>query len=400
MNLQSDVCVIGNGAIGKVAALGLAQAGLNVTLLVQASGLPGLATVATAQWDVRVYALNQVARGLLSSVKVWDALDASRIAPVDAMVVRGDGGQNAGKLAFDAYSARVGALAWIVEDGNLNQALDAALKFAPNVRIVAGRATQLSTSDDRATVQLETGDTLIASLIVGADGGQSWVRSQCDIGIDYRPYAQRAIVTNFGCEKPHHGVAYQWFTSADGVVALLPLPGQRVSLVWSAPDALAGTLLHEPLAQLAQRVSELPDQQLGQLHVLQPETVKAFPLAMIRSHAIIAPRVALVGDAAHVVHPLAGHGMNLGFADVATLLKTIAQRGLKHDCGDSRILGRYARARKEDILLMQLATDGLERLFAADFEPLRMARNIGLNLINKLPVIKRRLMSHAIGKTF
>jgi ubiquinone biosynthesis UbiH/UbiF/VisC/COQ6 family hydroxylase len=400
MNLQSDVCVIGNGAIGKVAALGLAQAGLSVTLLVPASGLPGLATVPMAQWDVRVYALNQVAQGLLSSVKVWDALDASRIAPVDAMVVRGDGGQNAGKLAFDAYSARVGALAWIVEDGNLNQALDAALKFAPNVRIVAGRATQLSTSDDRATVQLETGDTLIASLIVGADGGQSWVRSQCDIGIDYRPYAQRAIVANFGCEKPHHGVAYQWFTSADGVVALLPLPGQRVSLVWSAPDALAGTLLREPLTQLAQRVSELPDQQLGQLHVLQPETVKAFPLAMIRSHAIIAPRVALVGDAAHVVHPLAGHGMNLGFADVATLLKTVAQRGLKHDCGDSRILGRYARARKEDILLMQLATDGLERLFAADFEPLRMARNIGLNLINKLPVIKRRLMSHAIGKTF
>jgi ubiquinone biosynthesis UbiH/UbiF/VisC/COQ6 family hydroxylase len=400
MNLQSDVCVIGNGAIGKVAALGLARAGLSVTLLVPSSDLPGAATVPVAQWDVRVYALNQVAQGLLSAVKVWDALDASRVAPVDAMVVRGDGGQNAGKLAFDAYSARVGALAWIVEDGNLNQALDTALKFAPNVRIVAGRATQLSTSDDRATVQLETGDTLIASLIVGADGGQSWVRSQCDIGIDYRPYAQRAIVTNFGCEKPHHGVAYQWFTSADGVVALLPLPGQRISLVWSAPDALAATLLREPLAQLAQRVSELPDQQLGQLHVLQPETVKAFPLAMIRSHAIIAPRVALVGDAAHVVHPLAGHGMNLGFADVATLLKTVAQRGLKHDCGDSRILGRYARARKEDILLMQLATDGLERLFAADFEPLRMARNIGLNLINKLPVIKRRLMSHAIGKTF
>lgn len=400
MNLQSDVCVIGNGAIGKVAALGLAQAGLSVTLLIPASDLPRAATAPPAQWDVRVYALNQVAHGLLSSVKVWDALDASRIAPVDAMVVRGDGGQNAGKLAFDAYSARVGALAWIVEDGNLNQALDAALKFASNVRIVAGRAIQMTTSDDRATVQLEAGDTLIASLIVGADGGQSWVRSQCDIGIDYRPYAQRAIVTNFSCEKPHHGVAYQWFTSADGVVALLPLPGQRVSLVWSAPDALAGTLLREPLAQLAQCVSELPDQPLGQLHVLQPETVKAFPLAMIRSHAIIAPRVALAGDAAHVVHPLAGHGMNLGFADVATLLKTVAQRGAKQDCGDSRILGRYARARKEDILLMQLATDGLERLFAVNFEPLRMARNIGLNLINKLPVIKRRLMSHAIGKSF
>jgi len=109
--------------------------------------------------------------------------------------------------------------------------------------------------------------------------------------------------------------------------------------------------------------------------------------------------VALVGDAAHVIHPLAGHGMNLGFADVAALIKIVTERGPQRDCGDARILARYARARKEEILLMQLATDGLERLFAADFEPVRIARNIGLNLINRLPVIKRRLMLHALGKT-
>jgi 2-octaprenylphenol hydroxylase len=131
---------------------------------------------------------------------------------------------------------------------------------------------------------------------------------------------------------------------------------------------------------------------------LQPEVVKAFPLALIRPHAITAPRVALVGDAAHVIHPLAGHGMNLGFADVAALLKTVAQRETQRDCGDSRVLARYARSRKEEILLMQLATDGLERLFATDFEPVRVARNIGLNLVNKLPVIKRRLIAHALGK--
>jgi 2-polyprenyl-6-methoxyphenol hydroxylase-like FAD-dependent oxidoreductase len=144
-------------------------------------------------------------------------------------------------------------------------------------------------------------------------------------------------------------------------------------------------------------VSTVAGAALGRLQPLQPEVVKAFPLSLIRPHAITAPRVALVGDAAHVIHPLAGHGMNLGFADVAGLLKAVTERG-PHDCGDASVLGRYARMRKEDIFLMQLATDGLERLFATDFEPVRVIRNIGLNLLDKLPVIKRRLMSHALGK--
>ena len=171
-----------------------------------------------------------------------------------------------------------------------------------------------------------------------------------------------------------------------------------MSLVWSAPDAVAQALLHESLPQLAQRLSALPGQQLGQLQALQPEVMKDFPLALIRPHAIVAPHVALVGDAAHVVHPLAGQGMNLGFADVIALINTVVQRESYAGCGDDKVLRRYARARKEDILLMQLATDGLERLFATDFEPLRIARNVGLNLIDKLPVIKRRLISHALGK--
>lgn len=398
MNLQSDVCVVGNGAIGKTAALGFAQSGLSVTLLAP----PSVAHTPTLQdsdhWDLRVYALNQTARALLSSIKVWDALDATRIAAVNAMVVRGDGERHAGNLAFDAYGARVDALAWIVEDNNLNQALDTALKFTPGVKLVTGRTTRLNADADGASVRLENGGTLDAALIVGADGGNSWVRGQCDIDLDYRSYGQRAIVTNFSCEKPHHGVACQWFTSVDGIVALLPLPGQRVSLVWSAPEHLAETLMHESPDQLAQRVSLLPDLRLGQLHPLKPKAVKAFPLALIRPHEIVAPRVALVGDAAHVVHPLAGHGMNLGFSDVAGLLKATVKRGAHQSCGDDRILSRYARARREEILLMQMTTDGLERLFATDFEPLRLARNMGLNLINKMPVIKRRLMAHALGR--
>ena len=396
MQLQSDICVIGNGVIGKTAALGFAQAGLSVTLLAPAGSTPGGEGVKPS-WDVRVFALNQVAHRLLSSLKVWDALDAERVAPVDAMIVNGDGAQ-AGKLTFDAYGARAGSLAWIVEDRNLNAALDAALRFAPNLRMVNDRAVGLQVGLNEAVVELDSGDKIAASLLVGADGAQSWVRGRCDIGIDYRSYGQRAIVTNFECERPHHGAAYQWFSASEGIIALLPLPGQRMSLVWSAPETLADSLLRAPLDELAARLSQLPGLAVGRLQPLQPECVKAFPLILLRTHSIVAPHMALVGDAAHVVHPLAGHGMNLGFADVASLLDTVVAREAHRACGDERMLARYARSRKEAILLMQLATDGLERLFSADFEPLRVARNLGLNLIDKLPVIKRKLIGHAMGR--
>ena len=394
----TDICIVGNGAVGKAAALGLAQAGLRVMLLAPPARQ---AAADAASWDVRVYALNHTARRLLSSVRVWEAMDAERIAPVDNMTVLGDGAPEqggAGSLSFDAYGARTDALAWIVEDRNLDAALNAALRFAPNVKLVQGRATALSVSSEAATLALESGESIAAPLVVGADGGHSWVRGQCDIGLDYRAYGQRAIVTNFSCEKPHLGVAYQWFSPAEGVIALLPLPGNRVSLVWSAPDALAGQLLALPAAELAQRLAAWAAPVLGALAPLQPEVVKAFPLALIKPHAMIAERVALIGDAAHVIHPMAGHGMNLGFADVSALIDTLAAREPQYDCGDSRVLRRYARTRKEEVLLMQLATDGLNRIFSTEAEPLRLVRNIGMNLVNHLPVLKRRLIAHALGK--
>jgi 2-octaprenylphenol hydroxylase len=398
MHGKSDVCIVGNGAIAKTAALGFAQAGQSVTLLCPPQGAPQAAPPgASPAWDVRVYALNHSAHSLLSSLRVWGALDAGRVAPVDAMVVKGDG-TRAGDLGFDAYGAHVGALAWIVEGRNLDQALDAALKFAQNVTIVHGRASRLQSGLDAATIELENGDTICAELVVGADGAQSWVRGQCDIGFSYREYGQRGVVTNFACEKPHHGAAHQWFTGADGIVALLPLPGNRVSLVWSAPNELADTLRRESAGQLAARLAPLCAGQLGELTPLQPEQVSDFPLALMRPNAIVAPRVALIGDAAHAVHPLSGHGMNLGFADVAQLVETVNTRQPQRGIGDERVLASYSRARKEDVLLMQVATDGLVRLFAADFEPVRVARNLGLSLLDKLPGLKRRLISHALGR--
>lgn len=396
--MSAEICIVGNGAIAKTTALGLANAGLSVILL----GPPSLAPVAAAPgtdpgWDARVYALNHTAQRLLASLKVWGALDAARVTPVDAMIVQGDGAKPGG-LGFDAYGAHTDTLAWILEERNLNQALDAALRFAQNVTIVSGRATALVRDDAGATVTLDNGASIRASLVVGADGAQSWVRGQCDIGLDYRSYGQRGVVANFACEKPHHGAAHQWFTGEQGIVALLPLPGNQVSLVWSAPDALADSLRAGSAQQIAERLAVYAADKLGTLTPLQPELVRDFPLRLIRPHAMTAPRVALVGDAAHVVHPMAGHGMNLGFGDVAQLIETLAQREPQRSVGDARVLARYERARREDVLLMQLTTDGLARLFGTDVEPLRVVRNLGLNLLDKLPVLKRRLISHAMGK--
>jgi 2-octaprenylphenol hydroxylase len=397
--IRTDVCIVGNGAIAKTAALGFAQAGHSVTLLAPPARKSETASASAAErpWDVRVYALNHTAHDLLASLKVWGALDLARVAAVDAMDVNGDG-EGGGKLGFDAFGARVGTLAWIVEDANLNGALDAALKFAHNVQQVSGIACELACNEAGAAVRLEDGRRLECELLVGADGRESWVRGQCDIGVDYRQYHQRAIVTNFACDKPHHGVAYQWFTGSDGIIALLPLPGNRVSLVWSAPETLADTLMDESLGELAIRLGQYADEKLGVLRPLQPEAVAAVPLALIKPHAIVAPRVALVGDAAHAVHPLAGHGMNLGFGDVVDLLQAVREREQRRAIGDERVLARYARKRKEEVLMMQLATDGLERLFGANLEPLRVVRNFGLNLLDKMPALKRRLMSHALGK--
>ena len=392
---QCDICIVGNGAVGKAAALGFAQAGHQVVLVGPSAAGPELH--AESAYDTRVFALNHPAHQLLSQIKVWDALDASRIAAVSGMAVAGDVAPDSAHLNFDAYGARVETLAWIVEDANLNQALNAALKFAPNVRIIDAAATKLEVDAQSALLKLQNGEQIRCALLIGADGRQSWVRGQADIDIAYRPYGQRAVVTNFHCELPHHGVAHQWFSPELGIIALLPLPGERVSLVWSAPDNLAEVLMRESLTQLAQRLFEFSKEKLGRLSPLQPEAVQAFPLALIRAKQIIAPRIALIGDAAHVVHPLAGHGMNLGFADVADLMRVLAAREKQRDAGDPVVLARYARARAEDILLMQLATDGLQRVFATDFEPLRLARNLGMQLLDRVPFLKRRLISHAMG---
>jgi ubiquinone biosynthesis UbiH/UbiF/VisC/COQ6 family hydroxylase len=387
--MQCEIAVIGNGAVGKTTALGFAQAGYKVILVAPFAA----AKPVTPEWDARVFALNHTAKNLLSKLKVWDALDGQRVAPVEAMHVVDEAG---GRVDLDAYAANQQQLAWIVEDQNLNQALDAALRFAPNLQIVSGKTVAVSA--DFSEITLDNHITLQAELWVGADGAQSWLRNQADIGLDYRSYAQRGVVANFSCAKPHHGVAHQWFVGEQGVIALLPLPGQQVSLVWSAPEALAATLMSETTQQIAQRLAQFCSEPLGELIPLPPQRALAFPLQFIGPHSMIGPRLALVGDAAHVVHPLAGHGMNLGFGDVVALLDAVMQRESWRSCGDARVLQRYARERREDVLLMQLATDGLSLLFSSQFTPVKALRNAGMNLVNKLPFLKKQFIAQAMGK--
>jgi len=394
--MQCEIGVIGNGAVGKTTALGFAQAGFRVVLLCPSESSM-TARKMTSEWDVRVFALNHRSKNLLNKLKVWNALDLQRVAPIESMKILDADlvNANGATLSLNAYAAHQNELAWIVEDQNINQALDAALRFSPNVTMVAGKAVKMSA--DFSELILDNGLILHAGLWVGADGAHSWLRNQANIGLDYRSYEQRGVVTNFSCAKPHHGIAHQWFLGEQGVIALLPLPEQQVSLVWSAPDALATTLCSENTHQLAQRLMHYCFEPLGELIPLPPQHVQSFPLQFISPHSMIGPQLALVGDAAHVVHPLAGHGLNLGFGDVAALLDTVAQRESWRSCGDTRVLQRYARARKEDVLLMQFATDGLMRLFGSQFAPIQTARYIGMNLVNKFPFLKKQLIQQAMG---
>jgi len=248
--------------------------------------------------------------------------------------------------------------------------------------------------EEAVTLQLAAGAALRVRLLVGADGANSAVRAAAGIGSRSTDYRHTALVCNFRCAKPHLNTAWQWFTD-EGVVALLPLPDDHVSLVWSAPQALAQQLLELSPAELAQRVTGRSGAALGELQAAG--IVASFPLRLVVVDRLIAPRVALVGDAAHVVHPLAGQGLNLGLQDVASLLEVLRAREAFRDIGDTVLLRRYERSRAEPVAMMRAATDGLARLFRADDPLARFVRNTGLAAVDRLAPVKRLLIRQALG---
>jgi 2-polyprenylphenol 6-hydroxylase len=384
-----DVAVVGTGVVGLAAALGCAQLGLGVALI---GPVPRLRVpTAEAPFDPRIYALAGASIDLLEQVRAWPQIDRGRIQPVVRMQIEGDAG---GSLTFDAYTAAVDRLATIVEESELLRILWMACGFASTLSHLNGSFEALISGVEAARVRLAGGRTLEARLVLGADGRNSVVRASARINTVQIPYRQTAVVANFACAQPHRGVAHQWFTE-EGVVALLPLPGQHVSLVWSAPQQLAAELLSLTGSELAARVADRVRSRFGVLACLGK--VHGFELCDLRVERVVAERLALLGDAAHVVHPLAGQGLNLGLQDAAQLLKVLAAREDWRDPGDLVLLRRHERARAEPVGLMRLTVNSLARLFAAQDPAVRWARNRGLDWVQAIPPLKNLLIRQAMG---
>ncbi|MCD5364694.1 UbiH/UbiF family hydroxylase [Chromobacterium aquaticum] len=379
--LQYDVIVVGGGLVGASLALALERAGKSVALL---EGRPPRLEGLEQGWDARIYAVSPANRRFLESLDAWPG--AERLGAIEAMDVRGDAG---GRIEFAASDAGEPALAWIAENRWLLAALWRRLA-ASGVDCLTGVLPQTLRADALgAELELEDGRRLSAALLVGADGANSWVREQAGLDASVKPYRQSGVVANFDCERPHGGVARQWFLGGD-ILAWLPMAGNRISMVWSSSDP--EHLLQLSPAALAETVAAAGGQALGKLATIT--AAAAFPLRLIQPQRVVAERVALVGDAAHTVHPLAGQGVNLGFQDAEQLAALLAG---ERDAGDWMLLRRYERQRREAVKTMQLGCDGLFQLFQAKAPGLPWLRNAGLNLTNCLKPLKRQFARQAIG---
>ncbi len=395
--LRDEVAVVGGGLVGKAAALALAQAGLEVRLC---GVRPAPPLPEAGRFAQRIYAVNAASRALLQGLRVWEQVPAERIQPVQRMHIRADGAE----LCFDAYAQRVESLAWIIESDAIERALDLALRFERGVQLSSDTVEHARRDAGGWELGLSGGASLRCALLIGADGRSSRVRAWSSIGLRSKPYGQTAVVCNFSCAAPHGASASQIFTDDGGVLALLPLPAlqgrSQVSLVWSAPDALAQSLRELAPQQLAQRVQPyLPQLGVPQLAPLQAGGgIGAWPLVLQRAHELAGDAVALLGDAAHVVHPMAGHGLNLGLQDVQALAAVLRRRAAGEAPGSLPVLRRYARARAEQVLALELATDGLHRLYSPGFKWMAPLRALGLRATDRLPLLKTCLAGYASGQ--
>jgi ubiquinone biosynthesis UbiH/UbiF/VisC/COQ6 family hydroxylase len=381
--------IVGGGLVGLALARALAGSGLTQALI---EPQPLAPVPADAAWDNRVYALSPGSAAFLEGCGAWERLSPERIARIETMRVYGD--EPGARLEFSAYDTGLRELAFIVENRRLQHALREAAR-GDELRVCCPAGwTAIEFHDDHVSVQLEDGAELAARLVIGADGAESRVRARAGIAVRAADYRQLGVVANFSCEKAHRDVAFQWFMR-DGVLALLPLPGNRTSMVWSIAEEQGRRLLALSAAALAAEVESASGGVLGALQVITPAA--GFPLKLQRVTQFTKPRLALVGDAAHNVHPLAGQGVNLGFRDARALAGVLRERGPQGDCGDHALLRRYERMRREDVLATQVATDGLQKLFSSDAVFLSRARNVGLKLVDRQPWLKSFLVHHAVA---
>jgi 2-polyprenyl-6-methoxyphenol hydroxylase-like FAD-dependent oxidoreductase len=365
-----DVCVRGAGIVGRALALALSRQGLTVALQ-SAPGREGPAE------DIRAYALNAASVALLDSLKVWQALPADARTAVFDMRVQGDAAESV--LRFSAWQQHVRELAWIVDAAALEGELAAAVRYAPHVTAIA--------------------DAVSAALLVLAEGRASATREQLGVEFQSHDYGQLALAARLQTDVPHGGLARQWFGAPD-VLALLPIDrphaGRGLALVWSLPTERARSLLALPAADFEAELMQATDGNAGALQLTS--TRASWPLALARAERVHGPGWALVGDAAHVVHPLAGQGLNLGLGDVAALSRVLAGREPWRDLADPRLLERYARERALPVQAMAVLTDGLLRLFAHPAPWARELRNRGLGLVNAAAPVKRWLAARALGQ--
>ncbi|MGB9128137.1 MAG: FAD-dependent oxidoreductase [Thiobacillus sp.] len=402
-----QVVVVGAGLVGAAAALALGRQGLRVALIErQPPAVPDVASPPLPnplpqageganvmpkadQWDTRIYAISPASQRFLERIGAWQRLDAGRIQPVFRMDVAGD---TRGAVRLDAYEAGVSHLATILESGRLQHALWQAIEADGSVaRYCPASIAALEHGERFTRITLDDGTVLDAELVVGADGAASRIREWAGLASTLTPYGQSGVVANFECERPHRGTAFQWFFDSD-ILAWLPLPGNHLSMVWSTQAAHVDELLALDAAALAAKVQAAGHDRLGTLKLLTPAA--AFPLRLIRVESAVAPGVALIGDAAHGVHPLAGQGVNLGFGDAEALVDVLAQHR-RTRLGDTRVLQTYARQRAEPVQRMQALTHGLHHLFSD--RRAAWLRNAGMTIVNQLPPLKAALVSEAMS---
>ncbi|OUD16176.1 UbiH/UbiF/VisC/COQ6 family ubiquinone biosynthesis hydroxylase [Thioflexithrix psekupsensis] len=390
-----EVLIAGSGVVGSTLACALLSAGLRVGLIETRPA----EIIHPKILDLRVFALTRASERIFRNLGVWDDMEEIRVSPFRAMEVWDNTGQ--GQIFFDSKSITEPTLGYIVEQNVILAALNQRLAtFAATedlVRFQPDAVTGFSVDDQVITVKLVTGMRLTARLLVAAEGANSPIRTLAGIPYHLFDYAQQGLVANVHTTKPHDCVARQRFLEKQGILAFLPLKEpHQTSIVWSCPTPQAQALMNLTLTQFQQTLTEAFDHRLGQVEMYSERAM--FPLARRHAERYVQARLALVGDAAHTIHPLAGQGVNLGLLDVACLAEVLlTARQAQRDVGDYAVLRRYERWRRSDNALVQSAMDGFKIVFAQTASPVRWLRNVGLNLTHHSPFIKNLIMQQAMG---
>jgi len=388
-----DLVVCGGGMVGAALAAALGETPLRIAVIDLHK--PKLRWPKDS-WGIRTCAITRASQHVLENVGAWEYMVSHRVHPYSEMHVWDSTGT--GAVHFSAADVGEPNLGHIVENRVIQAALLKRLKELSNVDILCpARIGTLEWGEEQVTVTLEDGEVLTTALLVGADGRDSWVRSQAGITTQGWEYDQTAVITVVKTERHHRDTAWQRFTP-EGPLAFLPLGDGRSSIVWSANPQHAECLLSLDDATFMAELEQAFEHTLGRITEIAERG--AFPLRLQHAKNYIKPRLALIGDAAHAIHPLAGQGVNLGLADAATLAEVISD-GLqqKKDIGSMRVLRRYERWRKSDNIAMMAAMDGFKRLFGSGLPPVRWGRNLGLTLTDILPPVKKHFIHHAMGMT-